>query len=137
MTSSERVRRWREANPERNKNNNATWARDNREKCRAANARWVKRNQEKVAAKNTRWHKENSGKVYANNARYRARKYTATPAWANQEEISIFYRAAQFQRDAGLDVHVDHIVPLKSPLVCGLHVEHNIKKSNRYWPDMP
>ena len=46
----------------------------------------------------------------------------------------------------GLEWDVDHIVPLKNPIVCGLHVEsnlqvipelENIRKGNRRWPDMP
>jgi hypothetical protein len=41
---------------------------------------------------------------------------------------------------------VDHIIPLKSDFVCGLHCHTNLRvitaeenkaKNNRYWPDMP
>lgn len=46
----------------------------------------------------------------------------------------------------GVRFEVDHIIPLQSRLVCGLHNEFNLRvitakennaKGNRYWPDMP
>lgn len=81
------------------------------------------------------------------NARRRARKYQATPQWANKFFIQEIYDLAQRRsKMLGFKWHVDHIVPLKSELVCGLHVENNlqvipgvlnISKFNRSWPDMP
>lgn len=65
----------------------------------------------------------------------------ATPKWASKWKIDLVYA---FARLRGLTV--DHIVPLRHPLVCGLHVEHNLQplsgaentaKGNLWWPDMP
>lgn len=63
------------------------------------------------------------------------------PEWGRKDLIQIVYRKA---KEYGMEV--DHIVPLKHPLVCGLHVWHNLQlldrnlnrsKRNLAWPDMP
>lgn len=80
-------------------------------------------------------------KLVAKTARRRARKKNATPVWADHERINLVYAKA---KELGLTV--DHVVPLASPLVCGLHVWENLQllerninasKQNREWPDMP
>ena len=67
-----------------------------------------------------------------------------SPKWANEFFIEEAYRlAAMRTKMLGYKWHVDHIVPLKSKLVCGLHVENNLRvipakdnliKGNRSWP---
>ena len=80
-------------------------------------------------------------------ARWHARAKLTTPKWADPKAIRAIYRfASQLQKTTGEHIHVDHIVPLHSRIVCGLHCEHNlgialrgdnISKSNRTWPGMP
>lgn len=64
-------------------------------------------------------------------------KLRATPKWSNLEEIAEIYR------DCPKGYHVDHIIPLKSKLVCGLHVPENLRaipkfdnlsKGNKFQP---
>lgn len=74
-------------------------------------------------------------------AKRRATLRRATPAWCEVSEITKLYELA-----AQSGKHVDHVVPLNSKLVCGLHCLANLQllapvenysKHNRHWPHMP
>jgi len=77
-------------------------------------------------------------------AKRRAAKLRSTPAWANLQAIATIYAEAdRLTRETGIVHHVDHDIPLQHPLVCGLHVESNlrvltasdnIRKSNKFEP---
>lgn len=54
-------------------------------------------------------------------AKRRAAKLQRTPKWADKLKISEIYL------ECPKGYHVDHIVPLQGDLVCGLHVDNNLK----------
>lgn len=139
--------KWKKANPGGNAASCTKWRKENPEKNAASIANWREANPEKAAATDAKWDKANPEKRAAHSAKRLAQKLQATPAWANQGYIEDVYRkAAIFTKRDGTPWHVDHIVPLKSPRVCGLHCEDNLQaisgadnmtKGNRSWPDMP
>jgi hypothetical protein len=81
-----------------------------------------KANPEKHSSRIRAWAKANPAKVNARNALRRAQKLKATPIWACKPAIDIIYAIAQSR-----GMHVDHTIPLKNPLVCGLHVHYNLR----------
>jgi|Wag4MinimDraft_6_1082665.scaffolds.fasta_scaffold34095_2 hypothetical protein len=101
-------------------------------------------NKDAIRKKRKAYLKANPHIMYTAMAKRRAKKLQASPPWANKEHIDSIYYLASINRKAGYDVQVDHIVPLQSKLVCGLHCESNLQllqgsdnmtKGNRRWPD--
>jgi hypothetical protein len=94
-----------------------------------------------------KYRKAHPEKFAAANAKRRAVHKKATPKWINTKVVEDYYlRAKTWSKLSGEFWQVDHIVPLQSKLVCGLHCEQNLTilsksvnviKNNRYWPDMP
>jgi hypothetical protein len=122
----------------------AEWAKKNTDRKRRNNEIWRQKNLERRTETNRKWSIANRDKECARAARYRAAKMQACPAWADLKEIGRIYAEAQrISRETGIPHHVDHIYPLQSKWVCGLHVplnlqiipgSENMSKSNLVWP---
>ena len=140
----------------------AKWEAENKDRANARRARYqaeckeriaeIKRrcrqnNKKSIAEYEKYYRKNNGGKIRSIRAKRRAAKLRATVVWADFSAIEKIYRkAAILSKITKTKYDVDHIVPLISKIVCGLHCEanlqvipsvENLKKGNRYWPDMP
>lgn len=96
------------------------------------------RHYEKLLQKKREYNEKNRAKVNAGNKRYRktkkgrlairamvqnrrAVKRRAVPKWADLKKVREIYL------NCPEGYHVDHIVPLRGKIVCGLHVENNLQ----------
>jgi hypothetical protein len=90
------------------------------------------------------WKRNNTLKIYADNKARRRKHRLATPKWLTRQQKSeirqIYQIAITMTKTTGEKYVVDHIVPLRSEIVCGLHVpwnlrvithEENLTKSNQ------
>lgn len=147
QNAREYQKEWNEKNPGKAAQYAAAWRERNADRVLTDAEKYRKANAEKVRQAALRWQRENRARVIAYNAARYAAKLKATPKWANLEEIAKFYEEAErLAKLNGESYDVDHVVPLRSKIVCGLHCEANLRvikseenrsKGNRHWPDMP
>lgn len=116
--------KWAKAHPDAH----AKWYAEHREHKRQYWSQWRRDNATHVQQNYRRWASANRDKVNALIAKRQAMKLRATPRWADINAIATFYEeAARLTRETGVRHEVDHIVPIRSRIVCGLHVEHNLQ----------
>ena len=135
---------WRETHPVESEAIHAAWRRRNHEKVKAWKSESQKRNRgaankrsrryhaahrEQINARISAWQKANPAKNAARALRRRAAKLQRLPAWADHEAIGMVYQAAQVARVTwpDVDVHVDHVLPLRGRTVSGLHTHRNLQ----------
>jgi hypothetical protein len=155
-------RAWKLENADRYKAWCSRYYQENRERCNFLTNEWWRRHPERRKEKGDRWSRQNrhkrlaatlqyqkvnAGRLNAKRAKRKALKLSATPTWADAAAIDQYYLIAKYLSDElGVKFHVDHVVPLQSEIVCGLHAHTNLtisvgswncSKSNKWWPEMP
>lgn len=108
---------WKLRNKDLVKNYMVEYREINKDRISEINKLWVENNKERV-------------REYKNyiNAQRRANKKCAFVKWANHKKIKDLYKKArELTLLTGIPHHVDHIVPLCSPIVSGLHCEQNLR----------
>lgn len=137
--NAERVAEIKRAWKVRNPDSAREYSAKNRERIAAKKLTYRNERREEIAAKQREYaqrpevkeataaykiaYRERRPEVHRTTAKHRRRGVShATPPWADKAAIKSIYIEARAR-----NLEVDHIVPLKSPLVCGLHVEGNLQ----------
>jgi len=104
------------------------WYMANRDKVIAAS---LARPKELLRQYKTQWKRTHKVEVLAGNKARRRKHRQATPTWltrTQKTEIRQLYQIAiTTTKLTGVQYVVDHIVPLRSDVVCGLHVPWNLQ----------
>lgn len=123
-----RAKEWNLANKERQAKNGKIYRKANKKRKAETNKIWYQDNKESQAEYSKLWQQNNPDKVNAKTARYKASKLQRTVSYANNSKIQALYTKAQrLTNETGILHHVDHIIPLQSPVVSGLHIENNLQ----------
>lgn len=137
-------------NPEKKKAFSAEYRKKNPDKARAAtriaSRAWRKNNPEKAKEVASAYRVANPEKASVRRAARRGARRPFDTEFLQLIEREAFDLAKRRECATGVKWHVDHVVPLQSKIVCGLHNEFNLavitarentSKGNRRWPDMP
>jgi len=136
---NEYQKRYREDNKEKIASQVTQWHHNNKAEQSLKKKQHYQNNREEVLIRVSQYQKENRSKCNAIFKKYKAAKLQAIPVWFERDKIEKVYDKAQ-----EFNMHVDHIVPLQSDEVCGLHCWHNLQllesslncaKGNYYWPE--
>lgn len=89
---------------------------------------WRANNREKTAAGFKAWCVANPDRLAAKSMKRYIQFRSAIPPWVDHEAIvAIYAERLRVSRETGVPHHVDHIVPIVHPRVCGLHVAWNLR----------
>jgi len=124
-------RRYREKHREELKQKKSEYYQQNRHLISEIKAQKYKENPENTKVRSKKWKEQNRAKHNHNCMLRHTGKLNATPKWLDELMMLVieeFYdKAIKLEKLTGVKYNVDHIVPLRNKVVCGLHVPWNLQ----------
>ena len=148
--------RYRKNNPDKVKQSNKQWCesnpdyhnqhyKDNPEYYEQYSEAYREANREYYKQYQVQYRKDNPDKLSVLSSKYRAAKIQAIPKWYEEKQVELLYKKCkELNNRWKVNFQVDHIIPLNSKTVCGLHCWNNLQllegtdnssKNNRYHCD--
>jgi len=124
QTGGERHKQWYQKNREENVQKQMDRQNANHAEYLEYQKKWRDANKDYRAS----YQKENASYFAAQSAKRISVKLNATPIWVEIEKIKLLYEeSANLTKETGVEHQVDHIIPLISGVVCGLHCFENLQ----------
>ena len=128
--NKEKAKAYAEANKERRAENKKRWVDENREKVYAENRERQRLDKEGAARRTKKYKSTEKGRLAMQASRNTYRRYCKQGS-LNRYDSSAIYKVylacKEVNKKTGVEHHVDHIIPIRHPLVCGLHVSWNLQ----------
>jgi hypothetical protein len=105
------------------------YAEKNVESIARKKSEYKNKNRDKTLSYLASWRKEYKHKMCVYASKRRSFLLGATPSWADKAKIESIYEEAAVLNKLNPEIkyEVDHIIPLKNNLVCGLHTHDNLQ----------
>jgi len=141
------AKKYRDANPDKRRAAKENWRKANLSRHASNYGKWIESNRAHKSEYMRDYSRSNAARLNAAKTKRQAHRRSAVPKWVNEFFVEECYDLARRRtKSLGFQWSVDHIVPMTSDKVCGLHWEGNLRviphllnisKKNRHWPDMP
>ena len=108
-----------------------TWREKNPTKVKQHNATQYVNHTQKIKANVKEWSKNNPVKILAHTRKQQTRRLMRCPKWLTLDDYWMIQQAYELAslrtKMFGFSWHVDHIIPLQGKTVSGLHVPTNLQ----------
>lgn len=122
---------YEKAHPEQKSNDGKRYRAKSREKIAEKRKIYDLQNKERKRLYDKEYRSKNKPRLSANKRNRELRKSESSPKWLTKFDLDyikhIYIQSKELEKLDGIKRHVDHIVPLISDLVCGLHVPWNLQ----------